>query len=608
MPGVSGPGLLDSLRDRIAAAQVVSFDVFDTLFLRLVASPEDVFDLVGARHGLPGFRKARIAAQAKAFRVMRAQGRREIDLDGIYACLPDLGLPAEVLRASECEIERLVLRPNPEVRAVLDACRALGKPCILLSDMYLPTAFFSDLCERHAVGVDHVFVSCDRQATKRDDGALFDLAASALGVPPGAILHIGDNAASDIARGAERGVATAHYRPPAPRPPSASPAASLVAGVAASASYEIGRSPWWRHGYAAGGPATFALLRWLDARTGADRIDLLLLMSRDGFTLESLWPEGGVPSRYLKGSRVLFTLAAMTERSFEAGLPFLLSGGRGLTLRELLARIGVALPGAAVLAGLGLSGETVFSRGNERAVESLLRVLRWRILRACIACRRGLHAYALAAGIRDGMRIGLFDVGWKGSTQAALERALGPLFRVSVKGYYLCLHEAPADGSEREAMLTRRAVPRRTLAALYANRVAVELFFSAPHGSVVGCDLDEAGAVVFREDAGRGADPRLPEIAAEIDAGIRACVGDLALLSENIPLALPAETLAAPLVALATDPTPEAAALIGSIYNVDSWGSSERVRTYAARRDAGVTRLRGDAWPAGLAALEDEAG
>lgn len=596
--------LLDTLRERIAAAEVVSFDVFDTLFLRLVASPEDVFDLVGARHGLPGFHKARIAAQTAAFKAMRAQGRREIDLDGIYACLPDLGVPAAVLKASEWEIELLVLRPNPQVMAVLDACRGMGKRCILLSDMYLPKAFFSELCARHGIAVERVFVSSDAQATKRDDGALFDFAARLLGVAPGAILHIGDNAESDIARGTERGVATALYRPPVPRPAASGPAESVVAGVAASAAYDPEHSPWWRHGYAAGGPASFALLRWLEERTRADGIDLLLLLSRDGFTLRALWPEGGVRSLYFKGSRVLFVLAAMTERNFEANIPFLLSGGRGLTLAELFGRIGVALPDESVLAGLGLSADTVFSRHNEREIEALLRVLRWRILRACIACRRGLHAQLLAAGIRDGMRIGLFDVGWRGSTQAAFERALKPLAEVSVKGYYLCLHEAPSDGSEREALLTPRVLPKGVLAALYANRVAVELFFSAPHGSVVGCDLDAAGEVAFREDPGRGADPRLPEIAAEIDAGIRACVADLAGLSEALPLALPPAALVAPLVALATAPSPEAADLVGSIYNFDSWGSSTRVRTYAARPDPGVRRLRGDAWPAGLAALE----
>lgn len=601
-----GTHLAERLREPIAAAQIVSFDVFDTLFVRLVAAPEDVFDLVGRRHGLPAFRKARIAAQGAAFKAMRAAGRREIDLDGIYACLPDLGVPAELLKASEWEIELAVLRPNPEMRALLDSCHAAGKRCILLSDMYLPRSFFEALCARHGIAAEAIVVSSDWQATKRDDGALFAQVAERLGVAPAQILHIGDNPDSDIARGRERGIETVLYRPADPRPVPAGPGPehALVAGVSAYAACETGRSPWWRLGFSAGGPATHALLRWLGERARAERIDLMLLLSRDGFTLHRLWPEEGAPRAvYFKGSRVLFALAALTERSFEAAIPFLLSGGLGLTVAELFERIGIDLPAESVLADLGLSRATVFSRANERAVESLMRVMRWRILRACIACRRGLHAYARQVGLRDGMRLGLFDVGWKGSTQAAFERALAPLVSVSVKGFYLCLH-APAREGEREALVTSAILSRRGMEALYRNRVAVELFFSAPHGSVAACALlgDE---VVFREDPGRGADPRLPEIAAEIDAGIRACVAELFALERTLGLALPAQALLAPLVALATDPSPRAAEEIGSLYNFDAWGSSRLIRSYAARRDPDARRLRGDAWPAGLAALAE---
>ncbi|HEV7438507.1 MAG TPA: hypothetical protein VGN94_02615, partial [Methylobacterium sp.] len=109
------PSLLARLRESLEAAEAISFDVFDTLFVRLIAAPEDVFDLVGAQFGLKHFRRHRIAAQAQAFRVMRAQGRREIDLDGIYACLPDLGVPAEALKRAEWAAELAVLRLNPEV-------------------------------------------------------------------------------------------------------------------------------------------------------------------------------------------------------------------------------------------------------------------------------------------------------------------------------------------------------------------------------------------------------------------------------------------------------------------------------------------------------------
>ncbi|KAB1077482.1 HAD family hydrolase [Methylobacterium soli] len=595
------PSLLVRLREPLEAAEAVSFDVFDTLFVRLIAAPEDVFDLVGARFGLKHFRRHRIAAQAQAFRVMRAEGRREIDLDGIYACLPDLGVPAEALKRAEWAAELAVLRLNPEVHAVLVRAQALGKPCILTSDMYLPAGFFAALCERAGITVDRLFISSEAQATKRDDGALFTRAAEALGLSPGRILHIGDNPASDIARGAEKGLATFHYAPDlGPARPTPDLAHAIVAGIARFQAFQPDRSPWWHLGYAAGAPATHALVEWLRGRAEEDRIDLLLFLARDGFTAHRLWPGEATPSLYFKASRVLLRLAAVTERNFEAQIPFLLSGAASVA--DIFARIGVELPDEAVLRDLGFTAETRYTRKRHAAFAALMRAMRWRILQVCRASRRGLHAACLQAGFRDGMRLGLVDVGWKGSTQAAFLAFVQDFFDVRVKGYYVCLHAKARKGLEMEALIsgaTHRGAIRR---ALYDNRVVAELLFSAPHASITGARLEPDGSVAFTQDPGRGADPRLPAIAAEIDAGIRDGVALLRDLLAEIRIELPVAALTAPMLALARDPSRDQAEIIGSIYNFDSWGSSRLFRSYAARLDPREA-ARGDSWPAGMRAL-----
>ncbi|WP_204325161.1 hypothetical protein, partial [Stenotrophomonas maltophilia] len=72
--------------------------------------------------------------------------------------LSDLGVAAETLKRSEWEIEQAVLRPNPEMLPVLAVARAAGKPCVLLSDMYLPRAFFEELCATHGLAFADLFV------------------------------------------------------------------------------------------------------------------------------------------------------------------------------------------------------------------------------------------------------------------------------------------------------------------------------------------------------------------------------------------------------------------------------------------------------------------
>lgn len=70
---------------RIASVEAVSFDIFDTLFVRPLVNPEDAFDLLGTQFGVPEFRRIRREAQTQAFRQMVSERRNEITLDGIYA-------------------------------------------------------------------------------------------------------------------------------------------------------------------------------------------------------------------------------------------------------------------------------------------------------------------------------------------------------------------------------------------------------------------------------------------------------------------------------------------------------------------------------------------
>ena len=601
------PSLLAQLRESIDQVKAVSIDVLDTLYYRLVSRPEDVFELVGARRGLLNFRNLRETAQARAFEVMREAGRAEIDLDGIYACLPVLAVSAATLKGDEEAIERAVLRLNPEVAEVFSYARAQGKEVVLTSDMYLSRAFFEGLCARDRLSPDAIFVSSDRQATKRDHGALFQDLVRSLNLPPEAILHVGDNPIGDVARAAEQGLHTFHYR--AGHVHTFAEAASLdarvVQGVALSQAYPQGWSPWRRLGFAYGGPAVLALLRFVEEKARADGVDLVINVARDGYTLHRLWSEEtAAPSLYFRTSRTALTMSAISDESFEADLPFLLSGANDLTISDVFARIGVERPADSVLNDLGLTPATQCTPKTQALFETLLRMWKFRILRVCNESRRGLHAYLHSCGLKDGIRVGFVDVGWSGTTQEAFLRAASPFMDLDVRGYYLCLRtdEVTRGRRERMAMTALIDEPSRTeaeLEALWLNRVAAELFFSAPHPSVIGYELADDGGTVFVEDPGRGADPRLSEIAREIDQGAGLATQELRRLEAELGFALSSEALLAPLLQLACAPSEDQVALIGNIHNFDAWGSSANFKSFMARSAEFAPTDRGDAWPAG---------
>ncbi len=599
------------IAEACAGAKVVSFDVFDTLFYRLLPEPETVFDLVGERFGIFGFRDLRAAAQTAAFAEMHRKGEREVTLDGIYACLPALPTPADVLKRAEWDFELHVLRPNPEVRAALETCRARGQTCVATSDMYLPQSFFEELFTRHGIVLDGVFVSADAQMTKRDDGALFQHVAKVTGAAPGEICHVGDNAFSDVQRGGEQGLRTLLYRPPVPVPAAFDPAivgrgiqAAAVAGLARSQAFEPGRSAWWRHGFSYGGPAILGFLRWLQEKAEHDRLDRLLFLSRDGYTLHALW-DSSVPASYFHCSRISLSLASIDEQNFLDHLPLLLSGSDGLRLREVFDRIGVEPPGPDLLEPMGLDPATICGPETRGAFAKAVEAWRWQILKVCRECRRGLHATCLAVGLREGERVGIVDVGWGGSTQEGFAGSVAKMFDLDLRGYYLCLRkqalferphlvmDALIDESFGDTMSER----------IFAERVAVELFFSAPHDSVIGYRMRPDGSVDYIGDPGRGADPRAQEIAAEIDRGARDFVTRAASFFPHLPVEPGTHALLGPLLRLVTAPEPEEAEALGNVWNFDAWGSSVEFRSYMARIGDRDDFVRGDGWPAGLAAL-----
>lgn len=603
-------GSPSSIERLCASAEAVSFDVFDTLFYRLLPEPENVFDLVGEQFGVFDFRSARIAAQVQAFVEMNARGDKEITLDGIYACLADVGVPAETLKQAEWQTELKALRPNPEIAAILDRCRTRGQTCVVTSDMYLPEPFFEELFTRNDIAVDRLFISADVQLTKRDDGSLFRHVSEQLGLAPERICHVGDNAFSDIQRGGEQGFATAWYRPGL-TPPSANDLgiqALAVSGAARSHIYHRDRSPWWHYGFAYGGPIVYGFLNWLAEKVTTDRLDKLLFLSRDGYTLHNIWTGDGRSATYFRCSRVALTLSAINENNFDDYLSFLLSGAEGLSVGDIFARIGVDAPEDGFLKEFGLDLSTRFTADVRPDVRSVLIKWRWHILRHCRRCRRALHAYCLSVGVRDGERIGVVDVGWSGSTQDAFVQSVGELFDLEIKGYYLCLREDARSQRPNLAMTSMLgdALPPDAIERVFEQRVLFEMFFSAPHDSVVGYDLGDDGEIRFIEDTGRGADPRATDIAAELGRGIEAFVGEAGPFFQTLPTQPGVSALAMPLVHLATSPTPEDAEVLGDTWNFDAWGSSAHFRSYLAAVTEDEPQARGDAWPAGLKVLREK--
>jgi predicted HAD superfamily hydrolase len=572
------------LKVYIAQTDVISFDVFDTLFVRPLHDPEDLFDIVGEKFGITEFRRLRREAQAQAFRRMHEREQKEITLQGIYECFGSLPVPVEALRQAEYELELALTIPNPELISLF--CRSvLDKQVVITSDMYLPREFFVELFQRYGLPEVPMFISSDRNATKRDRGELFDIVAAALGVSPREILHVGDNQFSDIQQAKAKGLKTFHYRNT--RKPVPIQSSSTSASIASSVIRIVEPAPqsnsFHELGFMYGGPAAVGFLNWIKQESVKDQIDLILFVSRDGYVLERLAKrdETGTFPRfsYFKGSRVSFSLAATDETNFERQIDFLIAGSQELAPVEVLERIGVPPPADHVMEDLGLGNDVVIGPEIEDRLRSFLYAYRWEILKVCRRNRQGLFQYLIDLGIVPGMRIAMVDVGWNGTTQDAFQAALNKLIDVDLIGYYLCLTDLPDCLRRRQtlnmkALITSNSVSPDIVQQVYANRVAIELFFSAPHYPVIGYQRMENGSLQVIEDPGRTSKHNLCHVCNELIHGMEEFSEYFAQVCRSIGHSpKPLETVA-PLLSFVTSINESTLNLLSSVRNFDAWASS----------------------------------
>lgn len=576
--------------EALREAKVISFDFFDTLFTRPLADPEDAFDILGKQLAIDNFREKRQIAQTEAFRRMSASGKKEINIEGIYGAFADNSHTAEEMANAEYQLELKLVEPNTIIFDLFRSLKDAGKTVVVTSDMYLPARFFEQALEKFGVTGVSVFSSSEENATKRDSGEIFDVIVQKLQVAPGDILHLGDNEISDVIRPREKGIKAYLY--------SSHYLGTICKGLPLSLSIAQGmlKSHEDYHdlqkfkslGFAYGGPASLGFLKWIKNQAALQQIDHVLFLSRDGYVLQKMVERGDVGdfprSTYFYGSRIALTLAAINDQNFIHYIPFLLSGAEGLQPCEVLERIGVVAPAPEVMASFGLSAETPLTAALFSKMADFLYAWRWQILLVCRRNRRGLFTYMQQLGIKSGDRVALVDVGWSGTTQEAFVHAVKQFMDIDIHGYYFCLANT-AEKSRRKAFLQMHAMydsenaDNALIDKIYENRVAVELFFSAPHDSIIGYEAFTGKPV---GDRGRGLKNDLTHSISDICAGAMLFVKSYNELCKRLGLDLTPHELAMSMLSLVNNKKWQDYSAIMDISNFDAWGSS-RLKSLCAK-------------------------
>lgn len=575
----------EQLKKEIQQAEIISFDVFDTLIVRLTNTPEDVFSLLERRVGVRGLADWRQKCQMLASQhVEQEENKAHADLDDIYECLTKVhGKSADwdKVKEQEIAIERQVLRMNPEMHEVYQYALSLGKRIIVTSDMYFDQATVQNLvegCGYHHI--DYFYVSATEKHTKFR-GDIYSYIAEKEDVKPSRILHIGDNETSDVRLAREAGWnAFLYARKTVPNESYMQQAGAFDLGVGR---YVLTGTFWHDLGAYVGGPLYVGIVQWMQEIRKNSPERPVFFLARDGYNLFQLsqqqkWSD----CHYMYASRRALTLAGITELDEDA-LALLPPYTFGQTVEDVIHYIELEEVTEEQIKEIGFSGydDKIETVDDMEKFKELYVMNEKTFLAKCQQERENAKKYFEEIGLLQEDSI-IFDCGWNGSSQYLLNRVLKEIgYKKENKFVYVGIlatvkSRRQLKNIEYDTYLFDIDKNERVQKEVSPVVALLELFFGAPQESLLKYGND---GLVF-ENLGNDESYKI-----EICQGIIDFVGIAQPLYEQYDITNEAAGTLGSFLRLINHPSEQEAVTIGDIPEVDGFVVQGDTKKYLAWLD-----------------------
>lgn len=413
---------------------VISFDIFDTLVLRKLDNPEDLFMLVGEKLNIFGFYGIRKKCEAEVRQHKRATYQNnEVTLEEIYERVAYYtGINATQGSEIEFDIELDMCFANPYMYEVFQILKSAGKHIYATSNMYIPKEKMRVLLAKCGYeGFEDILVSCDYHCGK-GNGALFRVLQSKV-KSDNTIVHIGDNVGADIKGAQAAGIDAKYYMAcrnlgDPHRGAGMSPLiGSAYRGVINTRLHNGMEtfSEFWEYGYIYGGLIVLGYVNWLHEQAVQNGITKILFLSRDGFILKKVFDAlfDDISSEYVFWSRI----SALRNVCDSERNPFLerIIGercGSGDTIRTAFEVAGIENL-LDQLEENGLSPDMPLLAENKAFIIDFL-VSHWDLVKKELEVHQKSTSAYLQELVGNEDRISIVDIGWSGRNLITLVKAL----------------------------------------------------------------------------------------------------------------------------------------------------------------------------------------
>ncbi|MFG6367687.1 MAG: HAD hydrolase-like protein [Lachnospiraceae bacterium] len=484
------------LQKKADSADIISFDLFDTLIMRQTLFPEDIAEYVDYRLRemkiqIPDFTRRRLASE-KELSKDKAPTLLEI-YKYMLTKVGNLNIKAQQLAELEWSIDFSLLVPREEVCDIFQQLVNAGKKVCVISDTYYNKEQLEQILEKcNVAGYTDIFASSSFGVSKIQ--GLYQILQEQVG--SGVYLHIGDDLTTDIESAKKYGFKTCQLLSGMELLEHAgylglstymvSLDSHLRVGMFASRMFnspfqfeqearQIEISNAYDIGYLFCAPIISDFIFWFDHQIEKQGFCNIWFSARDGYLLKKMYAHLKSVQRqkdesiYFLTSRIAAVRAGVQS---EADILYIdkmkFSGELKDNLRE---RFGIA----------------VESIENEKITEKEKGLMRYKkpILEKAVVEYKNYRKYIQRLKIKDG-DIAFFDFVAKGTSQMYIQR----LIPNHLKGLYFLQLEA--DQMEDKGLDIQSFYEKKESedCAIYENYYILETLLTAPHPSVQGFDIE----------------------------------------------------------------------------------------------------------------------
>lgn len=329
----------EKLKEKIDSADVISFDIFDTLLVRDVLQPTDIFEIIECKNRellqfkIP-FSEIRVRCERKLYETCNPTIYDIYDEIQYETRMGDEQI--KMLLRSEIEEEQKHLMVRKDMQNILEYALECGKIVCCTSDMYLTRDILEKILKKNGYkSFDNIFISCEYDLSKNN--GLFEIVRRMY--PCEKILHIGDNYDADIFAAKKYGIDETFQIPSVYQMISDGVSHRVLnQGMDLKDRNELGNlfsylynNPFifastegkcevkdnYSLGYYFIEPLLASFLEWMLEKCALQNIELLLLGARDGWIIQKMleireeYKKNHIPYDYLYVSRYACTLAGM---------------------------------------------------------------------------------------------------------------------------------------------------------------------------------------------------------------------------------------------------------------------------------------------------------